>query len=74
MLVSYKRESNTPLFFTDLHIEAINLLRRFEIKLPSTSEGDIAGIFLLQWMQFNIAKLVFEAVLKSSHLVVIFSI
>ena len=41
------------IFFISVHIEPIKLLKRFafsqksEIKLPSTSKGGIAGIFLL---------------------------
>ena len=62
VLVLYKKGGNTLLFFIGVHIETNKLLKRFaflqlsKIKLPSTNKGAIAGIFLLQRRQFDIAQ------------------
>ena len=53
MFVLYIKGGKLLLFFIGVHIEAKKLLNRFafsqksEIKLPLTSKGGIAGIFLL---------------------------
>ena len=53
MFVLKIKGGNLLLFFIGVHTEAKKLLENFafsqksEIRLPSTSEGGIAGIFLL---------------------------